>query len=141
MDWSILIPLALYVSGVLHHWRATVIYRRWQDAVDHNERIMAASGHEKGSHAYKALRTVPGVRLYGPENVEEHSGVISFTLNGVAVTDIAGFLDKEGIAIRGGKHCCHPAMTALGIEKALREAGIQEGETVIVGEWELEWQD
>ena len=32
-------------------------------------------------------------------------------------------------------------MTALGIEKALREAGIQEGETVIVGEWELEWQD
>lgn len=25
MDWlSILIPLALYIGGVLHHWRATV---------------------------------------------------------------------------------------------------------------------
>jgi GTPase len=29
----------------------------------------------------------------------------------------------------------------LGVEKALREAGIQEGETVFIGEHELEWQD
>ncbi len=32
-------------------------------------------------------------------------------------------------------------MVGLGVEKALRAAGIQEGESVIVGEWELEWQD
>ncbi|MEA4812809.1 MAG: GTPase ObgE [Anaerolineaceae bacterium] len=32
-------------------------------------------------------------------------------------------------------------MAGLGIEKALRKAGIQEGETVHVGEWELVWQD
>ncbi|MBM3150822.1 MAG: GTPase ObgE [Chloroflexi bacterium] len=32
-------------------------------------------------------------------------------------------------------------MERLGAEKALREAGIQEGDTVHVGEFELEWQD
>ena len=32
-------------------------------------------------------------------------------------------------------------MAGLGVEKALRAAGIQEGESVIIGEWELEWQD
>ena len=32
-------------------------------------------------------------------------------------------------------------MMGLGVEKALRAAGIQEGESVIIGEWELEWQD
>ena len=30
---------------------------------------------------------------------------------------------------------------ALGVEKALREAGIQEGDTVLIGDNELEWQD
>lgn len=29
----------------------------------------------------------------------------------------------------------------LGVEKALREAGIQEGDTVYIGEYELEWSD
>jgi len=32
-------------------------------------------------------------------------------------------------------------MAGLGIEKALRQAGIIEGQTVHVGEWELVWQD
>ncbi len=32
-------------------------------------------------------------------------------------------------------------MSALGIEKALREAGIEEGDTVRIDEYELEWQE
>lgn len=32
-------------------------------------------------------------------------------------------------------------METLGIEDALREAGVQEGDTVYIGEYELEWQD
>ena len=32
-------------------------------------------------------------------------------------------------------------MERLGIEEALRKAGIEEGETVHIGEFELEWQD
>ncbi|HSV86279.1 MAG TPA: Obg family GTPase CgtA, partial [Levilinea sp.] len=32
-------------------------------------------------------------------------------------------------------------MATLGVEKALRSAGIQEGDTVYIGDFELEWQD
>jgi GTP-binding protein len=32
-------------------------------------------------------------------------------------------------------------LEALGIDKALREAGIQNGDTVYIGDYELEWQD
>jgi GTP-binding protein len=32
-------------------------------------------------------------------------------------------------------------MENIGVEEALREAGIEEGDTVFVGEYELEWQD
>jgi GTP-binding protein len=32
-------------------------------------------------------------------------------------------------------------MEALGVEAALRKAGIQDGDTVVIGDFELEWQD
>ena len=32
-------------------------------------------------------------------------------------------------------------METLGVDKALREAGIEEGDTVYIGDYELEWQD
>lgn len=32
-------------------------------------------------------------------------------------------------------------MEKLGVDEALREAGVQEGDTVYIGEYELEWQD
>jgi GTP-binding protein len=32
-------------------------------------------------------------------------------------------------------------MDVLGIEDALRQAGVREGDTVVIGEHELEWQD
>ncbi|MBN1146877.1 MAG: GTPase ObgE [Anaerolineales bacterium] len=32
-------------------------------------------------------------------------------------------------------------LETLGVEKALREAGVQEGDTVFIGDYELEWQD
>ncbi len=35
----------------------------------------------------------------------------------------------------------HRILETLGIDVALRKAGVQEGDTVFVGEFELEWQD
>lgn len=32
-------------------------------------------------------------------------------------------------------------LEALGIDQALRDAGVQEGDTVLIGDYELEWQD
>jgi len=35
----------------------------------------------------------------------------------------------------------HRLMIKLGVDEALRNAGIEEGDTVYIGEYELEWQD
>ncbi len=32
-------------------------------------------------------------------------------------------------------------MTKIGVEDALREAGVEEGDTVMIGEYTLEWQE
>jgi Obg family GTPase CgtA-like protein len=32
-------------------------------------------------------------------------------------------------------------MERLGVDKSLKEAGAQEGDTVYIGEYELEWQE
>jgi GTP-binding protein len=32
-------------------------------------------------------------------------------------------------------------LETLGIDKALRQAGVQVGDTVFIGDFELEWQD
>jgi GTP-binding protein len=35
----------------------------------------------------------------------------------------------------------HRLMVTLGVDEALRKAGIEEGDTVYINEYELEWQD
>jgi GTP-binding protein len=32
-------------------------------------------------------------------------------------------------------------MTTIGVDEALRKAGIEDGDTVVIGEYELEWQE
>jgi len=46
------------------------------------------------------------------------------------------FFDQPGSVRRFQKF-----MAGIGVDKALRKAGIQEGESVFVGDWELTWQD
>jgi GTP-binding protein len=41
----------------------------------------------------------------------------------------------------GPVHRFQRLITSLGIEKALREAGVQEGDSVMIGDYELEWQN
>ncbi len=46
------------------------------------------------------------------------------------------FFDQPGSVRRFQKF-----MAGVGVDKALRNAGIQEGDSVFVGDWELTWQD
>ncbi|HMA17864.1 MAG TPA: aminotransferase class V-fold PLP-dependent enzyme, partial [Thermoanaerobaculia bacterium] len=49
-----------------------------------------------------------GVRIIG--TAREKAGVLSFVLEGVHPHDIGTFLDREGVAVRTGQHCCQPVM-------------------------------
>ncbi len=64
------------------------------------------------------LSREPDVTVYGPGT---HRGaVVSFNVKGIHPHDLAGLLDREGIAIRAGHHCCQPLMRWLDVSATAR---------------------
>jgi cysteine desulfurase/selenocysteine lyase len=88
------------------------------DGIGHD--ALLAWEQELARHAMERLSQVEGIRLFGPENLEERLAVFSFALEGVHPHDIATVLDAEGIAIRAGHHCAGPLMTRLGVPATAR---------------------
>jgi cysteine desulfurase / selenocysteine lyase len=64
-------------------------------------------------YALQRLRQVRGVRLVGPGDPEKQSGVIAFQVEGTHPHDVATVLDRRGVCIRAGHHCCQPLMSEL----------------------------
>jgi len=65
-------------------------------------------------------REVPGIVVYGPPDVDEHAGVVTFNLSGVHPHDVATLLDREAIAVRAGHHCTQPLHERLGEAATVR---------------------
>jgi cysteine desulfurase / selenocysteine lyase len=80
----------------------------------------AIATHEDDLLAYgtRVLAGVSGVRLVG--TAQKKVGVLSFVIDGVHPHDVGTILDREGIAIRAGHHCCQPLMDRLGIPATAR---------------------
>jgi cysteine desulfurase/selenocysteine lyase len=81
-------------------------------AIDYIESIgrerIAAAERELLEYATAALKSVPGLRIFG--EASHKAAVISFLIDGVHAHDLATLLDQEGIAVRSGHHCAHPLM-------------------------------
>jgi len=99
--------------------------------------------------AYQKLEETPGVEMeealpvYKPEVDPNQFEVKREADGGWRVTGIAiersakmTFWEHDGSVRRFQK-----LMVKLGVDDALRKAGIQEGDTVYVGDFELEWQE
>jgi cysteine desulfurase/selenocysteine lyase len=69
------------------------------------------------AECHAALRSIPGVTLYGPE---DSAGIVSFNVDGVHPHDTATILDDAGVAVRAGHHCAQPLMDWLGVEATAR---------------------
>jgi cysteine desulfurase / selenocysteine lyase len=70
--------------------------------------------HELAAYALDRLSELDWVTSYGPP-AERRAGIVSFNVEGVHPHDVAQILDREGIAIRAGHHCCQPLMAKLGV--------------------------
>lgn len=70
--------------------------------------------------AGKKLAELPEVEIYSSNT--QKSGAISFNLkiDGVHPSDVGMILDKQGIAVRTGHHCCQPIMAKLKIPGTVR---------------------
>ncbi len=70
-------------------------------------------------YAGERLRSIKGLRLFGPP-ADERGGIVSFTLAGIHPHDLATLLDRQGVAVRAGHHCCQPLMNLLGVPATTR---------------------
>ncbi len=96
----------------------------WATAIDYLEGfgMAAIREHERQllRYALGQLREVPGVRVFGPEDVEQRGSAIAFDVQGVHPHDVAQVLDQEGIAVRAGHHCAQPLHRRLGLAASTR---------------------
>lgn len=77
--------------------------------------------HEKEvlDYGIEKLEALGFIKLYCPK-VENHSGVLSFTVEGVHPHDVASILDSKGLCVRAGNHCAQPLMRYLKINSTCR---------------------
>lgn len=72
------------------------------------------------AHTMEILTADPRITVYGPRDLDQRSGVISFNIAGVHPHDVATILDSEGIAVRAGHHCAQVLMKTLGLNATVR---------------------
>jgi len=80
--------------------------------------FIAAKEAELLHYGTQKLSAIDGLRFVG--TAQEKCSVISFLVKDIHPYDIGTLLDKQGIAIRTGHHCCQPLMKRLQIEGTCR---------------------
>ena len=76
--------------------------------------------NELTKHALNQLTEFPDLELYGPNEIKNRTGVISFNLQNVHPHDVAQVLDESGIAVRAGHHCTQVLHKKLGVPATVR---------------------
>jgi cysteine desulfurase/selenocysteine lyase len=79
-----------------------------------------AHEQELTAHLLALLDEMDGVELYGPRGLEARGGAVSFNVAGVHAHDVGTILDRQGVAVRAGHHCCQPLMKRLGVAATAR---------------------
>ncbi|MFB3764629.1 MAG: aminotransferase class V-fold PLP-dependent enzyme [Methanotrichaceae archaeon] len=71
------------------------------------------------------LEEIKGVEIYGPDDMKERGGVISFNIEGLEPHEVALMLDEtSNILVRSGHHCCIPLMKHLGLKHGTVRASL-----------------
>lgn len=93
-------------------------------AIDYLEGLgmEAVEAHEQELMAYllPKLEAIEGLTIYGPEEVSQRAGLVSFNLEGLHPHDVATALDYEGVAVRAGHHCAQPLLRHLQVPATVR---------------------
>jgi cysteine desulfurase/selenocysteine lyase len=79
---------------------------------------VAAYEHELLAYGTDALSSIDGLRLTG--TARRKAAILAFVIDGIHPHDLGTILDRDGIAIRAGHHCCQPLMARLGVAATAR---------------------
>jgi cysteine desulfurase/selenocysteine lyase len=72
--------------------------------------------HERdiADYAIEVLLGLDDLALYGPKSADARGAVLAFNFADIHPHDLGTLLDRDGVAIRAGHHCCQPLMRRLG---------------------------
>ena len=93
-------------------------------AIDYLQKIGMdkIAGYERAlsEYAHEAVSEIKGVQLYGPRDLSQKAGMLSFSMDGAHSSDIGMILDQCGVAVRCGHHCAMPLMESMGVDSTAR---------------------
>jgi cysteine desulfurase/selenocysteine lyase len=113
-------------------------------AIDYLDRVgianVARHEHTLLMYATEALLRIPGLHLIG--TAKEKAGVLSFVMDGLRTEEIGDYLNRKGIAVRGGHHCAQPILRRFGVESTLRATlalynTFEEIDALVAALWDL----
>ena len=70
--------------------------------------------------AYEGMMNIPGIRVLGSSDPDNHHGILSFAVDGVHPHDVAEILNADNICVRAGHHCAQPLLQYLGTASTTR---------------------
>lgn len=102
------------------------VWRRRQNTLKVWECTLICRHEQKLTERFLAeLAEIDHVTIYGPENIRNRIGVVSFTMDKIHPHEIAFMLDeKAAILVRSGDHCCIPLMRYFGLENGTVRASL-----------------
>ncbi|HFI0030618.1 TPA: cysteine desulfurase [Streptococcus suis] len=82
----------------------------------------AIQAHEEElvNYVFPKLQAIPGLTIYGSQDMAKRTGVIAFNLDDLHPHDVATALDYEGVAVRAGHHCAQPLLRYLQVPATVR---------------------
>ena len=75
---------------------------------------------ELTAYTMAAMEEMPHVHLLGSADPAEHTGILSFAVDGVHPHDVSEILAADGVDVRAGHHCAQPLLEYLGYHATTR---------------------
>jgi cysteine desulfurase/selenocysteine lyase len=85
------------------------------DAIRAHERSLTGYALDALSDRFGELLTI-----YGPRDLDQRGGAVSFLFGDIHAHDISQVVDEEGVCVRAGHHCAKPLMRVLGVPATTR---------------------
>ena len=75
---------------------------------------------ELTAYLFRGMNAIPHVHVLGSQREDNHTGIVSFTVDQVHPHAISEVLSSDGMDIRAGHHCAQPLHDHLGIHSTAR---------------------
>ena len=75
---------------------------------------------ELTAYLFRGMNAIPHVHVLGSQREDNHTCIVSFTVDQVHPHDISEVLSSDGMDIRAGHHCAQPLHDHLGIHSTAR---------------------